>query len=672
MIQTKLHPLRSLVVTFGGLLMFVSPIAPLAFADEAEQMELTLTEADRNHWAFKPLSSPLPPEIESAWIRNPIDQFVLQGLRRAKLHPSTQADRRTLLRRVTFDLTGLPPTVDEIKRFLADDRPDAYERLVDRLLASKAYGERWAQHWLDLARFAETDGFELDGLRPEAWRYREWVINALNRDMPYGEFVRQQIAGDLLYPDDHDAAIATGFALCGPDMVDINLVSERRHMVLNDVTGTVGSVLLGLQLGCAECHDHMYDPVSQADFYRLRAFFEPAIHFGKNRYEDDPQPPSQEDDVPKSRFVGRVLHEVKQDKSPKSYFYHRGDFRSQGPKVEPGFPRIAVPIGQTTYPKDPSRISLADWLAAPENFLASRVIVNRVWQFHFGQGLVRSSSDFGLMGDSPSHSELLDWLAGELHREGGSLKHLHRLMVTSATYRQASYAHGLSDSESADWQRAMALDPENRLLWRANRRRLEGEAIRDAMLVASGQMSDRSGGRGVMPPLPPELVATLLRNQWTTSPDIEDHHRRSIYLFVRRNLRYPLFEVFDRPDTNASCPRRSQSTIAPQALVLLNSEFSKQQSMALASLAAREASGEIDHAIQVIYERTLGRKPAVDQLARARAFVAQRTTALQQGELAEEFHDAASELPATTGQRLAALCHLSLAAFNLNEFVYVD
>jgi hypothetical protein len=617
------------------------------------------------------LSDPSIPEVaNTGWPRNPIDHFILARLEAEGLSPSPPAARATWIRRVTFDLTGLPPAPEDVDRFIADEHPQAHTRVIDRLLASPAYGERWAQHWLDLARFAESDGFEHDHVRPDAWKYRDWVIEALNDDLPYDEFVRLQIAGDLLSPGDTQAAVATGFALCGPDMTDINLLEERRHMVLNDITATVGSVFLGLQIGCAECHDHKYDPLSQADFYRLRAFFEPALHFQKHPF-------------------GRVLHEGTDGDRTTSHVRVRGDFRRPGPQVMPATPRIAAIRGAShhhplesegEHPRA-SRTDLASWLTREDNFLSTRVIVNRLWQHHFGRGLVETPSDFGRMGNPPSHPELLDWLSGELSRGGWSLKHMHRLMLASATYRQASHLHDGATSDASweqldvavqSWQQAEEADPENRLLWRANRQRLEGEAIRDAMLAASDRLSRGRGGRGVMPPLPEELVVTLLKDQWQVSEDPEDHRRRSIYLFARRNLRYPLFEAFDRPDSNASCPRRSRSTIAPQALFLLNSEFSMMCARDLAAYILHHASDDIAAQIDLAYRRTLGRHPTDKEQTHSRGFLAERAKSSRLASPAEDALSQDSFPPATDPHRAAALTYLCLALFNLNEFIYVD
>jgi len=408
-------------------------------------------------------------------------------------------------------------------------------------------------------------------------------------------------------------------------------------MVLNDITATVGAVFLGLQIGCAECHDHKYDPLSQADFYRLRAFFEPALRFNKHKF-------------------GRVLHgeRGKHAKESVTFVSERGDFRRRGARVAPAYPRIACAETQSTAPSAddvaPKRLALADWLASGDNYLATRVIVNRLWQHHFGQGLVRTPSDFGTMGDVPSHPMLLDWLAGELVRRGGSLKQMHKLMLTSATYRQASRpAADASPAEVARWEAATDVDPENRLLWRASRQRLEGEVIRDSMLAAAEQLSPRKGGLGVMPELPDELTVMLLKDQWKATPDEEDHRRRSIYIFARRNLRFPLFEAFDRPDTNASCAARSQTTIAPQALLLLNSEFSLASARGLADFVRVQAGSDHNQQINLVYRRALGRAPSESQLTRAQSFL----------------HDRAKG----SDDPLALLC---LAVFNSNEFVCVD
>jgi hypothetical protein len=634
--------------------------------DAAAVDEPPLLDEDREHWAYRPLARPAVPDVKNeAWVHNSIDRFILARLEAKELAPMPPADRVTLSRRVTFDLTGLPPTPAEVDAFVNDTRSDAYDLLVDRLLASPAHGERWAQHWLDLARFAETDGFEHDLVRPEAWKYRDWVIDALNRDMPFDRFVQLQLAGDELEPDDPSAAVATGFCLSGPDMPDINLQEERRHVVLNEMTSTVGAVFLGLQVGCAQCHDHKYDPISQADFYRLRAVFEPAVHFDKNKSE-------------------RFLHE-KGPTAEASHLMVRGDFRRTGPEVVPAFPRVANLWNETIPPADKDaastgrRTALARWLTRPDHPLTTRVIVNRIWQHHFGAGLSRSPSDFGVMGQEPTHPELLDWLATEFPRQGWNWKWLHRLMVTSATYRQASRPNGVhgtaqqAEQAAAVWRRNIEVDPQNELWGRMGRRRLEGEAIRDAMLASADRLSDRRGGPGIMPPLPEELKKNLRKDQWTVAKDEEDHRRRSVYLFTRRNLRFPMFEVFDRPDTNASCPQRAQSTTAPQSLTMLNSEFSLDTARHLAGTILAESEPAPVAWIYDCYRRTLGRAPQADEIVAGIQFLEAQSARLKaESRMASEL-----ALPIPAAERVdayqaAAVTGLCLAMFNLNEFLYLD
>jgi hypothetical protein len=604
-------------------------------ADPPAYTEPDIREEDRAHWAFRPPSRPEPPRIrDPSSARNAIDAFILARLDAAGLRPLPGADRATLIRRVTFDLTGLPPEPAEVAAFLADGAEDAYERLVRRLLDSPAYGERWAQHWLDLARFAETDGFELDKVRPDAWRYRDWVIEALNADLPHDRFVQLQIAGDEVAPGDSAAAVATGFLLAGPDMTDINRQDERRHVALNDMTAAVGQVFMGLTFGCAQCHDHKTDPISLADFHRVRAAFSNAIW---------PQ---------KDKPLGVVIRERGPEAGPEHVMV-RGDFRRPGPVVEPGFPRV-LDGGDGSFAPAPTgkssgrRRALAAWLTRAEHPLTARVAVNWLWSHHFGRGIVPTPSDFGVQGGRPSHPELLDWLATELPRRGWSLKAMHELMVTSAAYRRASRPAGPEDGA---WAEGQALDPENVLLWRASRRRLEGEAIRDALLAVSGALSGRRGGPGVRPPLPKEVTGTLLKDQWLVSPDPEDHRRRSIYLFARRNLRFPLFEAFDRPSADASCARRSRSTTAPQALALMNSELARDAARGLAARVMEGGSTDPESLIDRAYRIALGRAPRAEELRQAVEF------------LEKEPEGAGAE---------PAVADFALAILNSNEFVYID
>jgi hypothetical protein len=707
-------------------------------------VERKIEDAERDHWAYLPITPLEPPDVDDPrWQQNGIDCFIKASLDRAVIKPLPRAGRATLLRRLYYDLTGLPPMPSEVRGFLEDDQPDAYEKHVDRLLDSPAYGERYAQHWLDLARFAETDGFEHDLVRPNAWRYRDWVIDALNRDLPFDEFLRLQLAGDELHPGDPQAAVATGFLLCGPDMPDINLQEERRHLVLNEMTATVGAVFLGMQIGCAQCHDHKFDAITIHDFYRLRTFFESADVFrehpiptpdeaaghakaeaawtaddrkgakrrraleelGRQRFREknpDERPEleralaelnesereehdrlaTRTDSLPQLPELprGRVFRE---GDARAGHVYLRGDFRRVGPIVERGLPRVLVPdavgdcdAGAPAEPP-PNRAALADWLTASGNPLTSRVIANRIWQWHFGAGLSSTPSDFGVMGAEPTHPDLLDWLARELVDGGWSLKRMHRLMVTSETYKLASspFDSEWSDAETAAarqiWQVSRESDADNELVWHRRRLRLEGEAVRDFLLAASDQLSPRRAGPGVRPPLPAEITSTLLKNQWNVTPEEKDHRRRSIYLFVRRNLRYPLFDVFDRPDANASCAMRHESTTATQSLSLLNSAFSLESARRLAdvllSASPSNRKAQIDHAYLSLFNRSA----SADEQRFAIEFLDRQVKLLQE----EAAAGAEPSQPNAGGEQERhhrALADFCLALINANEFVYVD
>ena len=628
-------------IPFLVIALWVSTVAmSLTFAAEPLLEEPDITAEDRNHWAFKPLSrSLIPAPIDRKKAKNPIDLFVLKNLETKGLTLAEQADRRTLIRRVAFDLIGLPPTPSEVELFINDPHPAAYENQVERFLASPQYGERWAQHWLDLARYAESDGFEHDIVRTNAWRYRDWVIRAFNRDLPYNQFVQAQIAGDEIGNIGESDTLATGFLLAGPDMPDINLSEERRHIVLNEITSTVGAVFMGLGVGCAQCHDHKFDPISQADFYRLRSFFDNMAFPKRNKQ------------------LGHIIKENGQ-KVPTSYLAVRGDFRRQGAAIVPAYPRIINTRTQSPNIRPVKsgssfrRAELARWITASDHPLTSRVVMNRLWQHHFGKALVGTPNDFGTQGLEPSHPLLLDFLGTELIRNDWSLKQMHRLIVNSATYRQAS--RGSSNA----WIEAVEKDPDNTWLSRMNRRRLTGESLRDAMLAASLSLNDRQGGPSDRPPLPTEVHATLLRkNHWITSASESDHHRRSIYVFVRRNLRFPMFDVFDRPDANASCAQRSITTTAPQSLNLLNSEFSLRISEAMATIVLNETEGDTERAIEQLFLRILGRKPSLNETDSLKDFLIQYPQPLSGYD---------------KNQSEQAFTEISLALFNLNEFLYVD
>ncbi|MES2738201.1 MAG: DUF1549 and DUF1553 domain-containing protein [Verrucomicrobiota bacterium] len=569
--------------------------------------EPPITAKDQEHWAFQQLSL----EAEGS-----LDSFIEAKLTEAGLKRSPQANAETLIRRITFDLTGLPPSPEEVSAFqVAFQRSPqpALDALTNRLLASPQYGEHWAQWWLDMARFAETDGFEHDRERSRAWQYRDWVVQALNKDQPFDDFVRQQIAGDLL-PNGEE--VATGFLFSGPDMPDLNNQDERRHVVLNEITTTVGSVFLGLTIGCAQCHDHAYDPLSQADFYRLRAFFDKAV-------------------LPKSdRQLGPSVREYTEG-VPASMVYVRGDFRRPGPNVQAGFPRIG---GGLDLPAQ-DRASLAHWVTRPENALFLRATVNRLWLQHFGKPLAPTPGDLGVQSESPTHPELLNWLAAELPRQGWSLKKIHKLILMSATYQQATQPPGMNE-EAVNLYAAMP------------RRRLSGEMLRDAMLSVTGQLNLKTGGPGVHLPLPREISGTLPKKQAAVTEDPAEQKRRSLYIFARRNARQPIFDLFDRPDALASCSRREQSTTAPQALLMMNSEFSQSMAASLTRQAQEKYGSDTQRMITWITQCCFSRQATEQEQKLGEAFIRAQIT------------------PAGSFQ--GALADYCLAVLNANEFVYID
>jgi hypothetical protein len=743
-------------------------------ADEPAPPE-SFTSEQKSHWAFLPRSRPDLPEVKDpAWVRNGIDRFILAGIEDMEFSHAPEIDRIGLIRRVTFDLTGLPPTPGEVKQFLADTRPDAYERLVDDLLARPEFGQRWAQHWLDLAHYADSNGFELDGERPDAWRYRDWVVNAINSDMPYDLFVMRQLAGDELEPGNTDALIATGFGRCGPwDSVGGNIdQAVKRQAELTEVTSTVGSVFLGLTIACARCHDHKFDPLPTTDYYRLQSYFAGTIHEDvpiagpeeqdhyaaeEKRVEERIAPirqqmaaleapyraalskekeanltdaeravraipeekrtPEQKKlaegtnkalnitweeiaaavsrnpaDHQKREALKRAIHDIQltmprppakamalieeKKEVPETFVYRRGDPGNRGPLVAPRPPGILlvsqvqehdpafVPAESNTSNR---RLELAQWLVRDDNPLTARVIVNRLWLHHFGRALVTTPNDFGTRGEPPSHPDLLDWLANRLVDGGWRLKEIHRLMVTSATYRQASNYRN-ADQESDD--------PQNMLLWRMNRRRLEAESLRDALLAASGALNPQSGGPGVLVPIEKEVEELIFTEAevvdlWPDTPDPRQHDRRSLYLFRKRNVRYPMFDAFDAPDTQTACPERNVSTHALQPLVLLNSDFATLQAKRLAGRISQESDdASTGSRIRRAYQVVLCRNPTERELTQAAEFLRSQADWLRAnhaGSLSRPLGWKGELDPADA----AAWVDFALAMLNRNEFVYV-
>jgi hypothetical protein len=686
---------------------------------------------DRARFYTPPRRPALPKVKNQSSVTNPIDAFILDKLEAKSLSLSPRAEKPALLRRVTFDLTGLPPSIAEQEAFLADDSPEAYRRVVDRLLASPHYGEHWAQHWLDLVRYAETDGFKADDLRPFAYQYRDYVIKALNQDMPFDRFVRQQLAGDELEPGNPEALVATGLNRLWPDEYNSATLEQRRQEILDDMTDVTGQVFLGLTVGCARCHDHKFDPILQTDYYRLQAFFAPmqprddlpAADAGavqgyrqqlaswENATRDIRQQiddlladkradlrkkalekfrpeiqhavltPAQER-TPYQRQIAylaelqmtraekdaplRLSADKKKEyqelesrlvaaspKKPQPLRYamamndlgrqapptHRlagGDWRKPREELPPGFPEFLPTAAPDTHldgktPSTGRRAALARWLTAKDHPLTARVLVNRLWQHHFGVGIVGTPNDFGVQGDAPSHPELLDWLARWFIDHGESLKELHRLIVTSAVYRQAS----------VDKPEFARIDSGNRLLWRMNRMRLDAESVHDAMLVATGRLDRRMGG--------PSVQQFYFKDDHSPVYDYERYEidapgscRRSVYRFLVRSVPDPFMECLDCADPSILTPKRNTTLTALQALSLLNNPLSVRQAQRLAervSGAANELSGQIDLA----YRFALGRTPTTSERERLVDY-------------ARQFG-------------LANACRV---IFNSNEFVFVD
>ncbi len=708
-------------------LLIPCPVALLALVFVPTWSKAGESTSPRAHWAWSPPRRPAVPVVKDAgWCRTPIDSFILSRLEAAGIAPAAPAAPEALLRRLTFDLIGLPPTpeqVDAFRRASAAKPQAAVEALVDELLASSAYGERWGRHWLDLARYAESNGYEFDEVRPNAWRFRDYVVRSFNANKPFDRFVKEQLAGDELFPADPDSLIATGFNLLGPDMTDAASQAQRRQNTLNDMTDTAGLAFLGLTLACARCHDHKFEPLPQTDYYRLQAFFTPSAFrydlsianaerrkadaqaqrdygalvkpardliatleepYRRRLYEErfaklsdearaahkiDPakrNAPQQEIVEKTGRLLVVSVQEVEKALSPddkarrlsllkeiekfdarkpaappvamglqtaptpaKTFLLVRGELGHPAEEVFAGFPAVVAPDRKPVSASS-RRSVLADWVASRDNPLTARVFVNRVWQHHFGYGLVRTPSDFGVHGEPPTHPELLDWLAVEYVESGWDIKRLHRLILSSAVYQQSARPS----------PEALARDPDNRLLARMSRVRLEGEIIRDTLLSIGGRLNRTVGGPSVYPPLPPE--AQQASKGWKASADARDHVRRSVYISARRNLRFPFLEAFDLPDSNLSCPRRERSTTAPQALALLNSGDVTEAAQALTARLERE-SATADGRVRLAYQYTLGRNPTDAEMRLARAFLADSP--------------------------LSELCR---ALFNLNEFVYLD
>jgi hypothetical protein len=601
-------------------------------------------QPQQDPWSLRPRRHAEPPTFSASkdhrWVSNRVDAFVLAALQKQGLGPAPEADCGTLIRRLSFDLTGLPPTPADIQAFVEDPAPDAYERLVERLFASPHYGQRWGRHWLDVVRFAESEGFEYDRLLPGMWRYRDYVIRSFNEDKPYDRFIREQLAGDELGPDNQEMLIAAGFHRLGPVRRNAGnqAIAFSRLEVITERTDAIGAVFLGLTVGCARCHNHRFDDIPQADYYRLQAYLAAAEEV------DVPLDKKSETEIKNAKGKTpanvQVIHTVRnfdQRRLP-IHVLKRGDPDNKGKLVGPRPLGLLVAEDTPELPAATAnpRSLLAQWIASPDHPLTARVMVNRVWQHHFGTGLVATANDFGVNGSVPSHPELLDDLANAFVENGWHLKPLHRLIVLSSTYRQAA--------DAPDAKSALAKDPSNRLLWRFPRRRLAAEEVRDAMLSAAGVLNLKQGGPSVMLPVEADQLQLLYDpKQWTVTADAREHLRRSVYLLVKRNLRLPLAEVFDQPDTLTSCAGREKSTHALQALELLNGKTSNQLAELLADRLEREAESTPAAQVEMAFLLVTGRRPSARELDVSTEFL-----------------------------REHSLREFALAMFSLNAFLYLN
>jgi hypothetical protein len=614
-----------------------------------------VSEKDRAaHWAFQPVRDVAIPNVpDASWCRSPIDHFIAAHHVEAGVHPVPAAEKRTLIRRATLDLTGLPPRIEDIDAFVTDESPEAFEKVVDRLLSSPAYGERWGRHWLDQARYADTSGDGTDTPIPEARYYRNYVIQAMNEDLPYNEFLVEQIAGDILavqdpsHPRANDRIIATGYVALSRRFG--NSAFASMNLIIDDTVDTIGKSVLGLTLGCARCHHHKFDPVTLNDYYGIYGYFENTQypHAGtEHQKEREHFVSMQKTESWRSDYDSLEAWAVSDLKKLEgdSHILIGGDENQKGEKV----PRSYLSVLTSELPEIPSnasgRLQFAQWLARDDNPLTTRVIVNRVWQYHFGRGIVESSSNFGLQGSKPTHPELLDWLASDFVKHGWSLKHLHRRIMLSATYQLSSVA----DSDN------LKKDEANQTWWRFDRRRMDAETIRDSLLAVSLKLQEGDSGRHPFKP-----TKDLKYSQGRPFNEIFDHHYRSVYLMSPRLNKHPFMALFDGPDPNKTTENRRESTVALQALYFMNGAFMTETSQAFADRLMTFASNpdlRLEHAWQV----ALGRNPQDHELRSAREYVESYTLEMTQ---ADKSHDVAERLAWTSFSR---------ALLSSNEFLYVD
>ncbi len=710
----------------GAKIDAITPETEDRLATLARMEERPILPEERAFWSFRPVKRPATKSVGS----KAIDELWRAALTAKGLAPNPRADKRSLIRRAYLDLIGLPPTPAEVKAFVDNPSPDAWPKLIDHLLASPHYGERWGRHWLDLARYADSGGYEYDRDRPNAALYRDWVVRALNADLPYDEFLRVQIAGDEFYPANRDAVIATSFLRLGPE-ANIK-TAQTRADELDDILQTVGGSVIGMTIGCARCHNHKFDPIPQKDYYRMQAVFfsakpaeVPVVDaeaMARNKeavaaWELEIKPVRDElaafekpfrDRIladkrskfadyikvalatpPEKRTEGQRLNAIQVEKTltvtdddwkaylsadetrqrdalkakvashekrkpqletamsvkepgrdaEQSHFLHHGSVDSPGTVMKPGILSVAhdgeweFPLPSPDASSSWRRRGFAQWIASPSNPLTARVMVNRIWQHHFGEGLVRTVSNFGKTGERPSHPELLDWLASEFVQQGWSLKKMHRQILLTEAYQMSS-----TDNEAG-----LKVDPENRLLWRQARPRLEAEIIRDNIMAVAGTLSTKIGGPGVHPYIDPSLFSGSSGRTWPGKAiDDPATFRRSIYVFQKRTIPVPMMELFDAPNGIGACARRNRSTVATQALILMNNAFVHDQAKRFAQRLEREAGADPAAQVALAFELALSRAPSAKERAEGVSFI-----------------------------RASGLHDFAHAVFNLNEFAYV-
>jgi len=754
-----------------------APASAVATDNKPAAAEASAPAAKSKLWSYQPVKAPDQPTVNNkSWVRTPIDAFVLAPLEAKGLAPSGDADRAAFVRRATLDAWGVIPTPEDVASFVGDTAPDAYEKLADRLLASPKYGERQARRWLDLARYADSTGFQNDETRPNLWRYRDYVINAFNQDKPYSRFIQEQLAGDELWPDNQEALIATGYMANFPDNHNSRDLIQRKYQITTDITDTVGKVFLGQTVECARCHNHKFDKISQKDYFSLQAFFAnlsavdniPAAKKGEVEHKYDVALAKWEDATkeirgkqkaiidtvreqaekhhkeryltdsreaifkPKSqwnaqdRWVNHRLGYITDERSlaaylrdtaeskgadknytkeiadkwteydklseelkkfnelkpksgsteisamtelgypdaPPSYVFFGGDHERPLEQVQPAFPEAITdekPDIKPTAFSSGRRTALANWIASPNNPLTARVFVNRVWEQYFGRGIVETVSDFGKAGQKPTNPELLDYLADNFIKQGWSVKKLHRDILLSSAYRQSSaYREDVAKA-----------DPDNKLLAVFPRKRLEAEQIRDSLLVASGKLEDKLGGPSVFPPVPANLGAG---NQWEVSKDVHDQNRRSLYIFTRRSVPYPLLESFNMASAQEAHSKRDVTTSPLQSLTLFNSDVVFGWSQALAGRVINEAgndeAAQLDRLYQILFSRaaTGSEKETLQKFLNNHEKVVREKTA--EGKFAVSIPTGLKGDQKLDPIRAAAFVDLVHTVANSNEFIY--